>query len=103
MGSRDGLTLAQRRQASAPGAAEAAPAPVDAPDRPRPVVQRHCWVQGLPDAPGRWPGLLVEWRQARADPGPGRWQGRVVYALTAGPGACVLVEAWLDAAHLSAG
>lgn len=103
MGSREGLTLAQRRQASSTGGDLVDPAQPDGRDRPRPVVQRHCWVEGLPDSPGRWPGLLVEWRQARTDAGGGRWQGRVVYAVAVGPAACVLVEAWLDAGHLSAG
>ncbi|MCW2901797.1 MAG: uncharacterized protein JWO67_4062 [Streptosporangiaceae bacterium] len=32
---------------------------------------RHCWVRDPPDAPGIWPGLLVEWRQ-RED----GWHGR---------------------------
>jgi len=35
-------------------------------DRPRPVLTRHCWVTGLPEYPGRWAGLLAEWRQDRA-------------------------------------
>ena len=73
----------------------AAATPVEEePDRPRPVVQRHCWVQGLPQAPGRWPGLLVEWRRAGS-----AWEGRVVYVVheAAQP---VVVESWLAAAHL---
>lgn len=71
-------------------------------DRVRPVVLRHCWVQGVPDTPGRWPGLLVEWRQPR--PGDGtrpRWEGRVVYVVSVGPTEAVVVETWVDAAHLS--
>ena len=55
---------------------------------------RHCWVRDPPDAPGVWPGLLVEWRQQ-----DGAWQGRVAYTVTGlhGP---ALVEAWLPAARL---
>ena len=55
---------------------------------------RHCWVRDPPDAPGTWPGLLVEWRQR-----DGAWQGRVAYSVT-GPHGPVLVEAWLPAARL---
>jgi hypothetical protein len=55
---------------------------------------RHCWVRDPPDAPGTWPGLLIEWRQ-RA----GTWQGRVAYTVT-GPHGPALVEAWLPAARL---
>jgi hypothetical protein len=55
---------------------------------------RHCWVRNPPDAPGIWPGLLVEWRQRN-----GGWQGRVAYTV-AGPHGPALVEAWLPAARL---
>ncbi|WP_324277569.1 hypothetical protein [Blastococcus brunescens] len=55
---------------------------------------RHCWVRDPPDAPGTWPGLLVEWRQRS-----GGWQGRVAYTVT-GPHGPALVEAWLPAARL---
>jgi hypothetical protein len=55
---------------------------------------RHCWVRDPPEAPGVWPGLLVEWRQ-RAE----GWQGRVVYTVT-GPRGPALVEAWLPARWL---
>jgi hypothetical protein len=51
-------------------------------------------VRDPPDAPGTWPGLLIEWRQ-RA----GTWQGRVAYTVT-GPHGPALVEAWLPAARL---
>ncbi|WP_233488778.1 MULTISPECIES: hypothetical protein [Blastococcus] len=47
-----------------------------------------------PDAPGTWPGLLVEWRQRH-----GAWQGRVTYAVT-GPDGPALIENWLPAARL---
>jgi hypothetical protein len=55
---------------------------------------RHCWVRDPPDAPGIWPGLLVEWRQR-----DGVWQGRVAYTVT-GPHGAALVETWLPAARL---
>ncbi|WP_233517847.1 hypothetical protein [Geodermatophilus marinus] len=55
---------------------------------------RHCWVHDPPGAPGVWPGLLVEWRQAARG-----WHGRVAYAV-AGPHGPVLVEAWVPAALL---
>ena len=72
------------------------------PDRPaerRPAPEdggegRHCWVRNPPDAPGTWPGLLVEWRQR-----DGSWQGRVVYTVV-GPHGSALVEAWLPAGRL---
>ena len=57
---------------------------------------RHCWVRDPPDAPGIWPGLLVEWRQMG-----GSWQGRVAYTVT-GPHGPALVETWLPAARLEA-
>ena len=50
----------------------------------------------VPDSPGRWAGLLAEWRQ---DADAGGWQGRVVYAADDGGGA-VLVDAWVHARHL---
>jgi len=64
--------------------------------RPRPVLTRHCWVTDLPECPGRWAGLLAEWRQ---DTVGGGWQGRVVYAVDDGA-ATVIVEAWVAARHL---
>jgi len=95
----DGLTLAQRAAVVAPEVAPSVPsAPAGRAARVRPVVRRHCWVQGLSDAPGRWPGLLVEWR--RPD-GPGGWEGRVVYVVHQGVTGAVVVEAWLAAPHLS--
>lgn len=90
---RDGLTLAERAATAAP-----ASVPEVHEGRARPVVRRHCWVHGLQDAPGRWPGLLVEWRQAPDGRG---WDGRVVYVVSPGTNTAVVVEAWLAAAHLS--
>ena len=96
MGRRDGPTLAERVQAAEQ------PRPTAEVVRARPVVRRHCWVQGVPDAPGRCPGLLVEWRQpdpaTHASPG---WEGRVLYVVSQGVGPPVVVEAWLPAEHLS--
>jgi len=64
---------------------------------PRPGA-RHCWVNGLPGEPGRWPGLLAEWSQREG----GAWFGRVVYAVRDG-GREVLVETWVPAQHLEPG
>jgi hypothetical protein len=58
---------------------------------------RHCWVHDPPDAPGTWPGLLVEWRQRENG-----WHGRVAYTVDGEQGP-VLVEAWLPAARLTQG
>ena len=52
----------------------------------------HCWVQDPPEAPGRWPGLLLRWSRSSS----GQWRGQVAYAFLRGSDV-VLVEAWLDA------
>lgn len=52
---------------------------------------------GLVDCPGRWAGLLTEWRREQDY---GRWAGRVVYVVD-DAGQVVLVEAWIYAEHLS--
>jgi hypothetical protein len=78
-----GPTLAER--VGAVGAAS------DAPSR------RHCWVVDSPGHPGRYPGLLAEWRRA----GDG-WEGRVVYALDEANQGCRLVERWVPASCLEA-
>ncbi|TQN43230.1 hypothetical protein FHU33_2666 [Blastococcus colisei] len=107
---RSGRSLGERAANSGVQADTPAPRVAAAPPRPPvpPAVQRpggygaagdggegrHCWVRDPPDAPGTWPGLLVEWRQRG-----GTWQGRVAYTVTGlhGP---ALVEAWLPAARL---
>ena len=94
MSRRQGPSLVERGLASPPAAEPELPA--DADDRPRPVLHRHCWVTGLPERPGRWAGLLAEWRQDRD---AGGWQGRVVYAVDGGR-TTVLVEAWVAACYL---
>ena len=81
---RDRLTLAERSELSR----------TPAPD-PRPTAARHCWVSGLADHPGRWPGLVLEWRKIT----PSVWQGRVVYAVHDGRQP-ILVEAWLSGSCL---
>ncbi len=95
-GSRRGPSLAERSADGTAGEVGADPELAALRDRPRPVLTRHCWVTGLPDCPGRWAGLLAEWRQDRA---AGGWQGRVVYAVDDGA-ATVIVEAWVPARHL---
>ena len=57
--------------------------------------RRHCWVVDAPGHPGRYPGLLAEWRQAGAD-----WEGRVVYAMDEPGTEARLVERWVPAACL---
>ena len=92
MSRRTGPTLAERVGLTSTGEPVGPAAPV------RSVVQRHCLVLDPPDAPGRWPGLLVEWRQAS-----GAWQGRVVYVTSPAPGESVVVAAWLPAPGLRPG
>ena len=94
---RHGPSLADRAARSGvpvPSVAEPSPAPR------RPAGDghgRHCWAHDPPDAPGTWPGLLVEWRQ-RED----GWHGRVAYTVPGAHGP-VLVEAWLPAEQLKQG
>ncbi|GAB3689123.1 hypothetical protein [Angustibacter aerolatus] len=77
-----------------------APAPGEPPGITRPVAagppvsRRHCWVLGPPDAPGRWPGLLVEWARTGDV-----WRGRVVYVVD-DEGQAVLVESWVPSRQL---
>ncbi|MGY1886245.1 MULTISPECIES: hypothetical protein [unclassified Blastococcus] len=95
---RSGRSLSDRAARSgalAQGAAAPRPARAGAPRLDgQAEAGRHCWVHDPPEAPGTWPGLLVEWQQ-RA----GAWHGRVTYAV-AGPHGPALVEAWLPAARL---
>jgi hypothetical protein len=77
-------TMSERVLASSP-----APARADGP------AARHCWVTGLADHPGRWPGLLLEWRKVT----PSSWQGRVVYAVDDAR-QTILIEAWLSGSCL---
>ena len=74
--------------------ASAAPASLDRPPTRRQAA-RHCWVMDPPMAPGRWPGIVVEWRQRE-----GRWEGRVVVVLLNGSDS-QLVCAWFDQDHLA--
>lgn len=89
-------TLAERSAAGTTAEVGVDPELAALQDRPRAVLIRHCWVTGLPECPGRWAGLLAEWRQ---DQDAGGWQGRVVYAVDDG-GATVMVEAWVHALYL---
>ena len=96
---RHGVSLADRAAGSGVPAVPADP-PRGERGRLRPAGQghgRHCWVRDPPDAPGIWPGLLVEWRQR--DDG---WHGRVAYTVVGEHGP-VLVEAWLPAGQLKQG
>jgi hypothetical protein len=63
----------------------------------RVFAPKHCWVLNPPGAPGRWPGLLLEWRQTPS----GRWEGRVADAAHLQNGHA-LVELWLPAELLHA-
>jgi hypothetical protein len=63
-------------------------------DRSR-LPPRHCWVLNPPLAPGRWPGLVVEWRTAG-----GHWEGRVVVVLGRGRDAAVL-DVWMREEQLT--
>lgn len=62
---------------------------------------RHCWVVDSPGHPGRWPGLLVEWRQGGLPGGGAGWDGLVAYVVpdVAGPG-LRLVMRWVAATYL---
>lgn len=85
-----GIPLGQRLRASTQAGADE---PSDASS-----AGRHVWVTDAPGQPGRWPGVLVEWRRT-AD----GWTGRVAYVLPELNGLGTrLVERWLPAGCLSA-
>ncbi len=98
MGTGRGRSLADRSALSGIGSPVDPSGPprarASAPARPH---AQHCWIEDHPGSPGRWPGLLVEWRRG----GRHGWQGRVVWAVDDGDGRSVLLEAWVDAAHLA--
>lgn len=58
---------------------------------------KHCWVRDPPGWPGRWPGVLIEWRQS---PLAGVWEGLVAFVVQVNDGQS-LVEAWLEAELLT--
>ncbi len=81
----EGPTLEQRSAALRRAAVEGQPG-------------RHCWVVEAPGHPGRWAGLLVEWRRAATG-----WEGRVVYAIPEpARSGSRLIERWLPAGCLEA-
>ena len=61
-----------------------------------PPVGRHCWITDPPGMPGRWAGVLVEWRRSGD-----AWEGLVSYVALVG-GRPAVLQAWLDARRLAA-
>lgn len=93
-----GRSMAERTAAGRTSSSAArAPEPPDALAQLQVHGARHCWVQDPPEAPGRWPGLLLCWSREAS----GQWRGQVAYAFLRGSDV-VLVEAWLDASLLRA-
>ena len=75
----------------------ARPAEGAAPDTPaeRRPGARHCWLTDAPGLPGRWPGLVVEWRRHA-----GRWQGRVLVVILEGQDTRVICG-WFEQTFLT--
>lgn len=96
-----GRTLAERSARAGIGTGTGheydAGLPAAEPAQVRPRAQ-HCWVVDPPQSPGRWPGLLTEWRREPS----GAWSGRVAWAVDGGAPDLdtVLLQAWLPAHHL---
>jgi hypothetical protein len=86
----DRPTLAERARQSGVAAAQSQ---ASATAQPQAGRVRHCWVNDPPGHPGRWPGLVVEWRRA------GVWEARALYVVER-DGEPVVVEAWVGSAHL---
>jgi hypothetical protein len=97
-GRRAGPTLAERSalSGSAPPATTAGQGAGGGRPGGSGSLPRNCWVTDLPDVPGRFPGLLVEWSRRG---GSGSWSARVVYGVRDG-GQVVLIETWVPAEHL---
>ena len=66
-------------------------------ERPARRAVRHCWVAGPAGAPGRWPGVIIEWRR---DPLLANWSALVVYVVTEGTQSTT-VHTWVSADFLS--
>ncbi|GAB7192759.1 hypothetical protein NUM3379_34680 [Kineococcus sp. NUM-3379] len=58
-------------------------------------ARRFCWVQGGPEAPGPWAGMVIAWQR---DPGSG-WRAEVVY-LVDDVTPAVVVCTWVEARNL---
>jgi len=58
-------------------------------------VPQHCWVVDCPEAPGRWPGLLLEWARE-----PRGWRGHVAVGVVRDDEVAVL-DLWVAARHLT--
>jgi len=96
--SRPHTSLARRGIIPAPGTQpppRAAPTQRSGGDVGQQPLPRHCWVLNIDLAPGRAPGLLLEWRHA---PDAG-WEGRVIIGLLQ-TGTPVGLEAWVPAGNL---
>ncbi len=89
---RTGPTLAERSGVDpAPGGEPAAAEPL------RPAAVHHCWVDDAPGHPGRYPGLLLEWRRDQQ-----RWLGLVAYVMPDLLADRVrLVQRWLPGVYLT--
>jgi hypothetical protein len=64
----DGTPLKDRARRGGAAATTGAPAEPDG--------GRHCWVIDSPGHPGRWPGVLLEWRRTERG-----WDGLVAYVI----------------------
>ena len=52
---------------------------------------RHCWVTGLAEDPGPWPGLILEWRRDSTG-----WLALVVYTVTS-EAVITTLQTWVPA------
>ena len=90
---RSGVPLGERLRATPAAERE----PMEPLTSRRSGLCRHVWLLDAPGQPGRWPGLLVEWRRAE----DGSWDARVVYAVPESEGSSNRVlERWLPGACL---
>jgi hypothetical protein len=93
MGRARGLPLSERQRAG-----QGAPPPNSTKRTEGPsILAKHVWLVDAPGQPGRWPGLLVEWRQAP----DGTWEARVVHAVPEADRSGIrVIERWLPATAL---
>src|SRR5664280_381909 len=89
--------MSSNRRWTPPPALPGGQAPVRVPAQAVAGAARHCFVINPAGHPGKWPGLLVEWRRPSST---NAWLGRVMYAVQA-DGQTQLAEAWLGQEHLA--